>query len=96
MKSLSAIILFVTLTLLLGCESSSPAPPAELPMVSVSAEGTTFEPAVRKTQIPDGAWICNMGTVHYARSEKGDGKCPRCSMPLEAYSAAKKEVSPKR
>ena len=42
-------------------------------MVSPAAEGTKYEPAVKKEQIPDGAWMCDMGTVHFAASEKGKG-----------------------
>lgn len=50
--------------------------------VSVSATGTKLEPPVDKQKIPDGAWICDMGTVHYASLEPGDGKCPVCGMDL--------------
>ncbi|ACY14292.1 hypothetical protein [Haliangium ochraceum] len=50
--------------------------------VEVSAEGTRFDPAVEVAAIPEGAWMCDMGTVHYASMEKGDGKCPVCTMEL--------------
>lgn len=52
------------------------------PMVEVSAEGTSYDPPVAKSQVPTGSWICDMGTVHYARSEQGDGRCPLCGMNL--------------
>lgn len=69
-----------------GCQSASSEPPAATPAdgarVEVPAEGKKFDPAVTKEQVPDGAWICDMGTVHYARGEKGDGKCPVCGMML--------------
>jgi len=49
----------------------------------VAAEGTRFDPAVPVESIPDGSWMCNMnGHVHYAAKNKGDGKCPVCSMAL--------------
>ncbi|MFU8805941.1 MAG: hypothetical protein ACNA8W_19165 [Bradymonadaceae bacterium] len=57
-------------------------------LVEVSAEGTPFEPAVEKASIPEGSWICDMGTVHYARSQEGDGTCPLCNMKLVQYPAA--------
>jgi hypothetical protein len=53
--------------------------------VVVSKTGTVFKPPVEKSQIPPGAWICDMGTVEYARMEKGDGKCPECGMFLKQY-----------
>lgn len=50
--------------------------------VQVAAHGTTFSPPVAMAAIPDGAWICDMGFVHYAALEQGDGKCPVCAMTL--------------
>ena len=50
--------------------------------VEVGKTGSKFDPPVDKSQIPDGAWMCDMGTVHYASLEKGAGKCPICTMPL--------------
>ena len=49
---------------------------------SSKAEGTRFDPAVEASSLPEGAWICDMGTVHYARSVQGDGECPICHMRL--------------
>ena len=51
-------------------------------MVEVSAEGTEFDPPVEKSQIPTGAWICDMGTVHYARTDDTGEGCPLCGMRL--------------
>lgn len=62
--------------------------PAAVEMVEVAAEGTEFEPPVEVAQIPDGAWYCNMGTVHYARMDEGDGKCGVCGMNLTHKVAA--------
>ncbi len=59
----------------------------ELAMVEVPKEGKAFDPPVEKEQIPAGAWICDMGTVHYARMEKGDGVCPECNMKLKHTGA---------
>lgn len=66
--------------------SDAPAAPAGL--VTVTAEGSKFDPPVKPEQIPDGAWYCDMGTVEYARLEKGDGKCPECGMFLKQKGAA--------
>jgi hypothetical protein len=72
--------------------ATEPEPVAEegavLPPVEVSAEGTEFEPPVQVAQLPDGVWYCDMGTVHYARAEAGDGTCPKCGMKLVQKAAA--------
>lgn len=47
----------------------------------------THDPPISKEEVPDGAWYCDMGTVHYHRGEKGDGKCPVCSMDLKHKDA---------
>jgi glucose/arabinose dehydrogenase len=70
-----------------GAEAPSEAPDEEAPaaaaaLVEVSASGTNFDPPVQKAQIPEGAWYCDMGTVHFARTEEGDKTCPRCKMKL--------------
>jgi hypothetical protein len=51
-------------------------------MVEVTAEGNKYEPPVQISQIPAGAWYCDMGTVHYARKDEGDGRCTVCGMTL--------------
>lgn len=56
--------------------------PVTLEIVEVAPEGTKFDPPVEVAQIPVGAWYCDMGTVHYARMDQGDGKCPICGMNL--------------
>ncbi len=58
----------------------------------VSAKSTSYDPPVAKSEIPSGAWMCDMGTVHYARSKKGDGTCPRCNMKLVQKGADKKHA----
>lgn len=55
-------------------------PPTE--MVEVAATGSQFDPPVGKEQVPEGAWICDMGTVHYAAMDKPEGGCPLCGMDL--------------
>jgi rubrerythrin len=55
--------------------------------VDVPAKGTGFKPAIAKALVPDGAWICDMGTVHYARGAQGDGSCPICKMKLKQWKA---------
>lgn len=64
----------------------------EVVLVEVAAEGTEFDPAVEPAQIPEGAWYCDMGTVHYARGEKGDGKCAVCGMMLKQKTAGAEAV----
>ncbi|QDG50146.1 hypothetical protein FIV42_05175 [Persicimonas caeni] len=59
-------------------------------MVEVPKEGKAFDPPVEKAQIPEGAWFCDMGTVHYARMEKGDGVCPECNMKLKQKAGGEK------
>ncbi len=51
-------------------------------VVQVAAEGTRFEPPVRVENLPADVWYCDMGTVHYAATAKGDGRCPVCGMNL--------------
>jgi hypothetical protein len=51
-------------------------------MVEVTAEGNKLEPPVQVDQIPAGVWYCDMGTVHYARKDEGDGRCAVCGMSL--------------
>lgn len=55
--------------------------------VKVEREGTKFDPPVKPSDIPDGAWMCDMGTVHFASLEKGSGKCPICGMALKNKAA---------
>jgi glucose/arabinose dehydrogenase len=62
-------------------------------MVEVPAEGVELDPPVEVVQLPDGVWYCDMGTVHYARAEKGDGICPLCQMEL-VHKVAEGEAMP--
>jgi glucose/arabinose dehydrogenase len=73
---------------------SAPTAPDEPAKVEVSAEGTTFKPPVQKAQLPDNVYYCDMGTVHYARSEKGDNKCPLCNMFLTPHNVPGAEAPP--
>lgn len=50
--------------------------------LTIPKDGKSFKPPVAKDKIPQGAFFCDMGTVHYARMDKGDGKCPLCGMVL--------------
>lgn len=61
--------------------------PAEGDKVEVAAAGTKFEPPIKPQQLPEGAWFCDMGTVHYAQMDKGE-KCPVCGMALKEYKSA--------
>lgn len=74
-------------------EEKTPSKETELAKVSVEAKGSAFDPPVQATRLPEGAWYCDMGTVHWAAMEKpADGKCPTCSMPLKQFSASKLEA----
>lgn len=66
---------------------------AELPMVEVSAEGSEFDPPVQVAQLADGVWYCDMGTVHYARADEGDGTCTKCGMKLVQKVAVAEPVA---
>ncbi len=50
--------------------------------MEVPAEGKEFDPPVEVAQLPEGAYYCDMGTVHYARMEEGDNTCALCHMKL--------------
>ena len=91
-----ALAALFTLTLAPGCDKKAADKPpaadkatakaaakaAAPKVVEVPKDGKKFDPPVQKDQIPAGAWYCDMGTVHYARMDKGDGKCPVCHMML--------------
>ena len=57
------------------------------PMVEVAADGTRFDPPVQGDQLPPGTWYCDLGTVHYARRDRGSGTCPECGMTLTQRTA---------
>lgn len=50
--------------------------------LSLTPQGQHFDPAIQAESLPSGSYYCDMGTVHYARSEKGDHTCPICKMKL--------------
>ncbi len=62
-------------------------------LVEVPVGGVPFEPAIQKSQLPEGVYYCDMGTVHYARGEQGDNKCPLCNMML-TYNGPAGEAAP--
>jgi len=68
-------------------ESSEPSEPAANDLVTVASDGTRFDPPVESSRVPAGAWMCDMGTVHYAALDQGDGKCPTCGMQLTQHTA---------
>ena len=86
----------LTLLVLLACSGSRsevnvPPAHADVPvlkvppgddLVAVTAAGAKLEPPVVAARIPEGAWYCDMGKVHSARTEKGDGIGPLCKMQL--------------
>jgi len=56
--------------------------------VSLTSDGKVFAPPIKRSALPDDAWYCDMGTVHYASTEKKDGICPVCAMALVQNDAA--------
>ena len=59
--------------------------------VVVAATGTKFDPSISPSQLPENAWACVMGgKVHYAKMEKGDGKCEICKMNLSQQNTGAK------
>lgn len=55
--------------------------------VHVAQSGSRFDPPVSASQIPVGAWMCDMNGVHFASLEHGDGECPICGMDLKRRTA---------
>jgi len=47
------------------------------------AGGKKHEPPIKKDAVTAGHYYCDMGTVHYTRPDKGDGKCSLCGMDLK-------------
>ncbi len=73
-----------------GTSSPSDAPASDTAQATeattletIAPEGTRFDPPVPASRIPEDTWMCDMdGQVHYAAKEKGNGRCPICSMHL--------------
>ena len=55
-------------------------PDAASAALALPTEGRSYEPAIDPSEVPDGAWMCDMGTVHYAAPHEGD--CAVCGMAL--------------
>ena len=84
-----------------GCEKDSPsttgtpaaaeaAPAATEPAeAGLPADGTKHDPPIELSEVPEGAWYCDMGTAHYTQKSEGDGKCPLCGMALHEKRPAK-------
>lgn len=82
MNRINLLVALVLLTT--ACSSSTPTTEvaAPVPSTALPSEGQRFDPPVDVSEIPVGAWMCDMGTVHFAAGEKHDGKCPVCAMNL--------------
>lgn len=69
----------------------APAPEPNVPaaagegMATVAPGGSRFDPPIAATRVPEGAWFCDMGTVHYAAREAG--ACAVCGMTLVQRTA---------
>lgn len=101
MKSWKVLIGAMMVLGLLGCDSGAQekapeagekpaAEAAEGGKVTVSAKGQEFKPPIKPEELPDGAWYCDMGTVHWAQMEEGDHTCPLCKMQLKQKPVAGK------
>ncbi|MCA9492537.1 MAG: hypothetical protein KC656_28210 [Myxococcales bacterium] len=68
--------------LTLGCGGSAPekASPEPAAAASLPEAGQRYDPAIDPAEVPAGAWMCDMGTVHYAAPHAGE--CPVCGMKL--------------
>ena len=49
--------------------------------------GKKLEPPVPVASVPEGMWVCDMGTTHWVQHEKGEGECPVCGMILKQKGA---------
>jgi hypothetical protein len=69
-----------------GSSDGQAAAPSATGAASAPAEGLgggkKHEPPIEKDAVTAGHWYCDMGTVHYTRPAKGDGKCTLCGMKL--------------
>ncbi len=59
--------------------------------MTLSDQGVRFDPPVAENRIPDGAFYCDMGTVHFAALQRNDGRCPVCGMELKQMDASAPE-----
>ncbi len=85
---LARFVLIAMVLTACGGETEKPATPAPAgDLIEVTDDGANIEPPAEKASLPEGAWICDMGTVHYARAKKGDGACPRCGMNLVEHKS---------
>ena len=65
-----------------AAEAPETAAPEAVETVTLPREGKVFNPAIARAEVPEDAWYCDMGTVHFARPQKEDGLCPVCDMAL--------------
>ena len=67
--------MFLVLALFACGGSAGPVPPA-------AVQATVHAPPIDKSEVTPGHWYCDMGTVHYSRPDKLDGRCGECGMNL--------------
>lgn len=60
--------------------TSTPSPEPAAAVSALPAEGKRYDPAIDPSDVSAGAWMCDMGTVHYAAPHAGE--CPVCGMKL--------------
>jgi len=70
--------------LLTGCGSTTEQSTPEA-VVALPEDGKRYDPPIDPSDVPDGAWMCDMGTVHFAAPHEGD--CPVCGMKLTPKAA---------
>lgn len=91
---MKAIVLTLLFLSLFSCKSEVNLANAEgskeVETKKTEKDNGEHKPPIEKSAVPDGHWYCDMGTVHYSRAEKGDGKCPLCGMKLHHKEEATK------
>jgi hypothetical protein len=63
-----------------GPSTPEVAPAPATPATTLPADGKRYDPPIDTSEVPQGAWMCDMGTVHYAAPHAGD--CAVCGMKL--------------
>ncbi len=93
MKTLAITLLALSL---FSCKPEVTKAAADAPAKEAAADKTAkktegeHKPPIEKSEVKDGHWYCDMGTVHYSRPDEGDAKCPLCGMKLHHKKPAAK------
>ena len=84
MMRLEILAAVAIMTLAAGCDGCGDESGAGAAGSATAAPvGTEHDPPIKPTEVEAGYWYCDMGTVHYSRPERENGKCGVCNMPLK-------------